>query len=126
MRLLRTAIRLFKSLKSRAYPDRHQWQAYTGMTDAEEEEYIRKAIKAYQSTSPSGKVPVGVSSNTDRHMRCWLILCSGTMAGHLSTPFPLLPRCTRNSVTSYFTGLIPTRTISRIGHACRAERRMKG
>ena len=38
-----------------------QWKPYTGLTDAEEEEYIRKAIKAYQTTSPTGKVPVGVS-----------------------------------------------------------------
>lgn len=32
------------------------------MSAAEEEEYIRKAVAAYKTTSPSGKVPVGVSS----------------------------------------------------------------
>jgi hypothetical protein len=30
------------------------------MTDDEEEEYIRKAVEAFKTTSPSGKVPVGV------------------------------------------------------------------
>jgi hypothetical protein len=42
-----------------------QWKPYTGMTDDEEEAYIRKAVEAYQSTSPTGKVPVGVSTGLD-------------------------------------------------------------
>ncbi|WWC62254.1 uncharacterized protein I303_104850 [Kwoniella dejecticola CBS 10117] len=37
----------------------YKWKPYTGMSDAEEEEYIRKAVNAYKTTSPSGKVPVG-------------------------------------------------------------------
>ncbi|WWD19943.1 hypothetical protein CI109_104416 [Kwoniella shandongensis] len=37
----------------------YKWKPYTGMTDEEEEEYIRKAVNAYKTTSPSGKVPVG-------------------------------------------------------------------
>jgi peptidoglycan/xylan/chitin deacetylase (PgdA/CDA1 family) len=37
----------------------YKWIPYTGKTEEEEEEYIRKAIKAFQSTSPTGKVPVG-------------------------------------------------------------------
>ena len=37
----------------------YKWKPYTGMTDAEEESYIRKAVNAYKTTSPSGKVPVG-------------------------------------------------------------------
>ncbi|WVR08412.1 hypothetical protein IAU60_005467 [Kwoniella sp. DSM 27419] len=37
----------------------YKWKPYTGMSDEEEEEYIRKAINAYKNTSPSGKVPVG-------------------------------------------------------------------
>ncbi|WVF66412.1 hypothetical protein IAT40_001152 [Kwoniella sp. CBS 6097] len=37
----------------------YKWKHYTGMSDEEEEEYIRKAVKAYSSTSPTGKVPVG-------------------------------------------------------------------
>jgi hypothetical protein len=32
------------------------------MTAEEEEGYIRKAVEAYKKTSPSGKVPVGVSA----------------------------------------------------------------
>ena len=31
------------------------------MTDEEEEAYIRKAVDAFKNTSPSGKVPAGVS-----------------------------------------------------------------
>lgn len=31
------------------------------MSDEEEEAYIRKAIDAFKKTSPSGKVPTGVS-----------------------------------------------------------------
>lgn len=31
------------------------------MSDAEEEDYIRKAVEAFKTLSPSGKVPVGVS-----------------------------------------------------------------
>lgn len=31
------------------------------MSDEEEEGYIRKAVEAFKATSPSGKVPVGVS-----------------------------------------------------------------
>jgi hypothetical protein len=31
------------------------------MSDEEEEGYIRKAINAFKTTSPSGKVPSGVS-----------------------------------------------------------------
>jgi hypothetical protein len=38
-----------------------QWKPYTGMTAEEEEEYIRKAVQAFKTTSPTGKVPVGVS-----------------------------------------------------------------
>jgi hypothetical protein len=32
------------------------------MSDDEEEGYIRKAVEAFKTLSPSGKVPVGVSS----------------------------------------------------------------
>lgn len=38
-----------------------QWQPYTGMSAEDEEEYIRKAVNAFKTTSPTGKVPVGVS-----------------------------------------------------------------
>lgn len=31
------------------------------MSEEEEEGYIRKAVEAFKATSPSGKVPVGVS-----------------------------------------------------------------
>ena len=44
-----------------AYPLNRQWKAYTGMTDEEEEFYIRKAVESFKTTSPSGKVPTGVS-----------------------------------------------------------------
>ncbi|KAK4689044.1 allantoinase, partial [Tremellales sp. Uapishka_1] len=37
----------------------YKWKPYTGMTDDEEEEYIRKAVASFKATSPSGKVPVG-------------------------------------------------------------------
>lgn len=31
------------------------------MSDDEEESYIRKAVEAFKTLSPSGKVPVGVN-----------------------------------------------------------------
>ncbi len=42
--------------------DGWQWKPYSGMTANEEEAYIRKAIEAFKATSPTGKVPVGVSN----------------------------------------------------------------
>jgi hypothetical protein len=42
-----------------------QWKAYSGMSDEEEEGYIRKAVEAFKTLSPSGKVPVGVSHLTE-------------------------------------------------------------
>jgi hypothetical protein len=35
------------------------------MSDEEEEGYIRKAVEAFKTLSPSGKVPVGVSHLTE-------------------------------------------------------------
>jgi hypothetical protein len=41
------------------------------MSDEEEEGYIRKAVEAFKTLSPSGKVPVGVS-------RLWEVVRSRT------------------------------------------------
>ncbi|KAI5476536.1 hypothetical protein MNV49_007546 [Pseudohyphozyma bogoriensis] len=36
-----------------------KWMPYAGLSADEEEAYIRKAVASFQSTSPTGKVPVG-------------------------------------------------------------------
>lgn len=40
----------------------YKWRPYSNCTAEEEEEYIRKAIAAFEKTSPTGKIPTGVST----------------------------------------------------------------
>lgn len=41
----------------------YKWRPYSNCTADEEEAYIRKAVESFKKTSPTGKVPVGVSGH---------------------------------------------------------------
>jgi peptidoglycan/xylan/chitin deacetylase (PgdA/CDA1 family) len=51
----------------------YKWRPYSNCTAEEEEAYIRKAVESFKATSPTGKVPVGVSPIRDSSRKAVLI-----------------------------------------------------
>jgi hypothetical protein len=73
------------------------------MTDEEEEAAIRKAVESFKTTSPSGKVPVGVSTLSLVLGRTYLTDSGSTVDRQLALCLSS-PRSTKSSVTNSYTG----------------------